>query len=366
MNLGLLDVLHHAGDDAQDAPSAARPRPPRRVLKKTVKRRGAPDRPAHWRPGSSRRVTVVTDLHRAAAEDVWGRTAAGTDVLDRRRPRRKRRAVRRVLDLRRRGALNPRPRPGRSRQRSARRGTPASSRNFARRSGVWLPNWTITPRVLDRANREDVLGGERLEVEAVGGVVVVRRSPGCSDHHACAQPRAVIARAQIIEPDALADPVGAGAGDHDQGGRPARLAQSVRRRSWGVVGRPPELGCARRPSGGALQVVGASPSVASARSSAGTRRRSWSPPGSAPTRRPARSRQRPVEAVRDGVASRSSSLPVEAGMSGSVSSSRERALAKDSRSPPDRLHSPLTSCGWRPASAPGNFSKAKRGTLVTT
>ena len=69
------------------------------------------------------------------------------------------------------------------------------------------------------------------------------------------------------------------------------------------------------------------------------------------------------------MASRFSSSPVEAGMSGSVSSSRERiALAKDSRNVrPIAMHSP-TDFMWvesRP-SAPGNFSKAKRGTLVTT
>ena len=71
----------------------------------------------------------------------------------------------------------------------------------------------------------------------------------------------------------------------------------------------------------------------------------------------------------DGVARRSSSSPVDAGISGSVSSSRDRiALAKDSRKVrPIAMHSP-TDFMWvesRP-SAPGNFSKAKRGTLVTT
>ncbi len=70
-----------------------------------------------------------------------------------------------------------------------------------------------------------------------------------------------------------------------------------------------------------------------------------------------------------GFSSSSSSSPSSAGISASASSSRERiALAKDSRKVrPIAITSP-TLCMWvesRP-SEPGNFSKAKRGILVTT
>ena len=56
-------------------------------------------------------------------------------------------------------------------------GMPAASSARASFSGVWPPNWTITPStsplaLLDPDQLEHVLGGERLEVEAVGGVVV--------------------------------------------------------------------------------------------------------------------------------------------------------------------------------------------------
>ena len=71
----------------------------------------------------------------------------------------------------------------------------------------------------------------------------------------------------------------------------------------------------------------------------------------------------------EGTASRSSSSPVDSGIAGSSSSSRERiALAKDSRKVrPIAIASPtdfmwVVSC----PSAPGNFSNANRGTLVTT
>jgi hypothetical protein len=45
----------------------------------------------------------------------------------------------------------------------------------ASRSGVWPPNWVTTPLgLLTVENGEHLLRRERLEVEAVGGVVVRR------------------------------------------------------------------------------------------------------------------------------------------------------------------------------------------------
>ena len=76
-----------------------------------------------------------------------------------------------------------------------------------------------------------------------------------------------------------------------------------------------------------------------------------------------------VEAVGAGHLDRLQQLLLVAGRVGAASSSRERsALAKDSRKVrPIAIASP-TLCMWveSRASAPGNFSKAKRGTLVTT
>ena len=76
-----------------------------------------------------------------------------------------------------------------------------------------------------------------------------------------------------------------------------------------------------------------------------------------------------VEALRAGRFERSSSSASSAGKSAVASSSRERiALAKDSRKVrPIAITSP-TLCMWVESLpvAPGNFSKAKRGTLVTT
>ena len=64
-------------------------------------------------------------------------------------------------------------------------GTPASSSAPASFSGVWPPNWTITPSGCSSStDGEHVLGGQRLEVEAVGGVVVGRdRLRVAVDHH---------------------------------------------------------------------------------------------------------------------------------------------------------------------------------------
>ncbi len=78
------------------------------------------------------------------------------------------------------------PRPGRSRPGEVPQiGTPAASSPRASFSGVWPPSCTITPTgLLALDHRQHVLEGQRLEVEAVGGVVVGRhRLRVAVDHH---------------------------------------------------------------------------------------------------------------------------------------------------------------------------------------
>ena len=93
---------------------------------------------------------------------------------------------------------------------------PASSSGLASFSGVWPPNCTITPsssplRLLDLDQLEHVLGGQRLEVEAVGGVVVGRDGLRVAVDHDrleadLAQREGGVAAA-VVELDALADAV---------------------------------------------------------------------------------------------------------------------------------------------------------------
>ena len=60
--------------------------------------------------------------------------------------------------------------------------TPAFFRLEARFSGVWPPNWAITPSGFSFSlNAQHVLEREGLEIELVGGVIVGgNRFPGCS------------------------------------------------------------------------------------------------------------------------------------------------------------------------------------------
>ena len=112
------------------------------------------------------------------------------------------------------------PRPGRSRRREVpSTGTPASCSPAASLSGVWPPNWTMTPSGCSTSHDgEDVLERQRLEVQAVGGVVVGGdRLRVAVDHHRVAAGRADGHRrvdAAVVELDALADAVGSGAEDH--------------------------------------------------------------------------------------------------------------------------------------------------------
>ena len=103
-------------------------------------------------------------------------------------------------------------------------GTPAFSTASARLSGVWPPNWTMTPcsvpfGFLALEDLDDVFFGQRLEIEAVGGVVVGRDGLGVAVDHdglvaGVAQREGGVAAA-IVELDALADAVGAAAEDDD-------------------------------------------------------------------------------------------------------------------------------------------------------
>ena len=108
---------------------------------------------------------------------------------------------------------------------------------------------------LELDHRQHVLERERLEVEAVGGVVVGRdRLRVAVDHHRVAAQLADRHRgvhAAVVELDPLADAVGARAEDHDARPRPApdlvaSVSVGVRALPGGVVvGRARgELGCA--------------------------------------------------------------------------------------------------------------------------
>ncbi len=111
-------------------------------------------------------------------------------------------------------------------------------------SGVWPPRDTITPTgLLGLDDVHDVLVGERLEVEPVGGVVVGRHGLGVAVDHdrleaGVAQGEAGV-DAAVVELDALADAVGARAQDHDLGPvARARPRRCPRRSSSGTAWRP--------------------------------------------------------------------------------------------------------------------------------
>ena len=100
-------------------------------------------------------------------------------------------------------------------------GTPASSSARASLSGVCPPNWITTPTGCSRSQISSTSSlAERLEVEAVGRVVVGRdRLRVAVDHHGLVAELAVRPRrvhAAVVELDPLADPVGPGAEDHDR------------------------------------------------------------------------------------------------------------------------------------------------------
>ena len=99
-------------------------------------------------------------------------------------------------------------------------GTPASSSARASFSGVWPPNWTMTPfGLLQLDDLHDVLERQRLEIQAVGGVVVGGdRLRIAVDHDrlvADLLQREGGVHAAVVELDALADAVRPAAQDDD-------------------------------------------------------------------------------------------------------------------------------------------------------
>ena len=103
-------------------------------------------------------------------------------------------------------------------------GTFACSSASASLSGVWPPNCTMTPcsvplRALGVDDLQHVLGGERLEIEPVGGVVVGRHRLRIAVDHdglvADLVQREGGVAAAVVELDALADAVRPAAEDHD-------------------------------------------------------------------------------------------------------------------------------------------------------
>ena len=112
-------------------------------------------------------------------------------------------------------------------------GMPAFSSASASFSGVWPPNCTMTPSsspagLLGAQDLQHVLGGQRLEIEPVGGVVVGRHGLRVAVDHdrfeaGVAQREGGMAAA-IVELDALADAVRPAAeDDHLLASRDLRL-----------------------------------------------------------------------------------------------------------------------------------------------
>jgi hypothetical protein len=143
-------------------------------------------------------------------------------------------------------------------------GMPAFSSASASFSGVWPPNWTMTPckragGLLGAQDLQHVLRRQRLEIEPVGGVVVGRDGLGVAVDHdrfvaGIGQREGGVAAA-IVELDALADAVGTAAEDDDLLAcprpwprRPARPRRASRRsntyRRWARRTRPRRCRCA--------------------------------------------------------------------------------------------------------------------------
>ena len=173
-------------------------------------------------------VARVDDLHRAPAEHVGGpheqREADVAGAVQRLRDRARGRIRRRFVAE----ALEQRAEPAavlgqvdrlhaRAEQRHARR--LQAGRELQRRLPAELQDQPL--RLLGLDDRQHVLERERLEVQAVGGVVVGRDRLGVAvDHHRL---HARVAHghrgvhAAVVELDPLADAVGPGAEDHDRG-----------------------------------------------------------------------------------------------------------------------------------------------------
>ena len=318
---------------------------------------------------------------------------------------------------------------------------PASSSALASFSGVCPPNCTMTPCSVPFAcslsqDFEHVLGGQRLEIEPVGGVVVGRDGLRVAVDHdglvaRLAQREAGVAAA-IVELDALADAVRPAAedddllarpwaaprrpalpakgarigrvhvgggrgelgragvdalvdrahaeraaarvtfasrqpGEHRRGARPKSPSPSAARKAPGVVGRP-----MRRTFSSIVDDA--------ARSARGTRGRSCRPRGSRSSVEAEPHRLRHLAAAGRASACRARRGWRSCRRPGRAPRSRSRR-GRSARSPasaapsaaiswkvrPIAMASPTDFIAWSAScSAPGNFSKAKRGILVTT
>ena len=255
MHPGLLDVLHDPGDVDRLAVGERVDVDLDRVLEEAVEQQRV--LLVGLDVGLQVGVEIlgrVADLHRPAAEHVGGPDQEREADLfgdHRRLLGRERRAVGRVLDaeLAQQGAeaaavLGEVDRvDGRAEQRDP--GLLEVAGELQRGLAAELDDHALGPLLL--ADGEHVLGGERLEIEAVGGVVVGRdRLRIAVDHHRVATELAGGHRrvhAAVVELDPLADPVGPGAEDdhrvpvaaaHLRGGRAVGPRPLVRRV---VVGR---------------------------------------------------------------------------------------------------------------------------------
>ncbi len=319
-------------------------------------------------------------------------------------------------------------------------GAPEASSACASFSGVWPPNWTMTPTSVPFScsfdeDRQHVLGGQRLEIEPVGGVVVGRDGLRVAVDHdrleaGLAQREAGVAAA-IVELDALADAVGAAAEDDDlalvrrlglafrrvaerrsrRSSTCRRSARRTRRRRCRCACRPaarpalaraartsassrsgergqPRVGKARRLQRAEMAGVGGQAVARAPCSSSATMSAIWSQEPGVDLGRLVRPRRRSGRAATPGRSSAagrasacrsrraatlaSSPLPkpldldlVEAGEAGLQPA--QRLLQASAKVRPIAITSPTDFIEVvRIGSAPGNFSKAKRGILVTT
>ena len=267
VDAGLLDVLHDRRRSSTLSPSHERVDVDLdRVLQEAVEEDLAAPRPLRSRCEvvvAARRCDV-DDLHRPAAEHV-GRAHEQREADARRGraapPRRSapsRTAAPAQPELgraARRSGRGPRRRSIASTRRAQQRHARVAAGRAASLSGVCPPNCTITPsRLLDLDDAEHVLERERLEVQAVGGVVVGRdRLRVAVDHHRVAPGLAHGHRgvhAAVVELDALADAVRSAS----RGSSTARLGRRGST-SWRRVAAPrPSRSTASRAANSAAQV----------------------------------------------------------------------------------------------------------------
>ena len=220
MNPGFLDVLHDGGDVDVRAVAERVDVDLDRVLDEPVEQDGA----GHGRHRGTKGVVVVTDPHRPPAEHVGGPhqhriadLAGGRERLLLPRDGRPRRAADTDLACQRPEALAVLGEVDRG-VRRAHDPVPGAldpARQPERRLAAELRH--DPDGLLPVEHREHLLGGERLEVEAVRGVVVGRdRLRVAIDHHRLvAQPpeRLDGVDAAVVELDPLPDPVRARAED---------------------------------------------------------------------------------------------------------------------------------------------------------